>query len=430
MKINVSKDNVFNLTRRYISIITFILAVIVYIAAFQIVIDILIFSEKSPSHWKEWQRNFLNNSISIPSIETEDNVYRYKYNFEELKKDNEFNTDFAYSHLLRFGTKVHTYNTDEIKNVESYIISYIEALQQLSIKLYEKNIIEYDFDRRTNMLGERAVGKSAFRSGNQSIYFEASNILVRIHPLSFTLSNDNNNNNNNTIKSYNKPALLFSAHHDSQSTSHGASDNGMSVATLLESLRLSILNPPKTVDFIYNFNSAEEKGLFGSKSFLLHEWKKDVKGFINLEASGSGNRGMLFQSSSNIINKAFSKSPHPHSSVIGFTAFKLRIISSNTDFQIYNAANIPGVDFAIYSNRAVYHTYKDDISRIYLKSLKVFGESVCSAINTLGNSNEIEQLSEPEDGGVFFDVFGYFSEVFTFNSYVIISLVILILQFI
>ncbi|KAI9295153.1 hypothetical protein K502DRAFT_277172, partial [Neoconidiobolus thromboides FSU 785] len=75
-----------------------------------------------------------------------------------------------------------------------------------------------------------------------------------------------------------------------------------------------------------------------------HEWVKDVRGFINLEASGSGNKGMLFQSSSSVINKAFSNSPHPHSSVIAFTAFKLRLINSRTDFQIYTDANIPGVD--------------------------------------------------------------------------------------
>ncbi|KAI9298926.1 hypothetical protein K502DRAFT_283942, partial [Neoconidiobolus thromboides FSU 785] len=225
-------------------------------------------------------------------------------------------------------------------------------------------------------------------------------------------------------------ALLLSAHHDSQSTSHGASDDGISVVSLLESLRLSILNPPKTVDLIYHFNSGEEKGMLGSKAFLLHEWKNDVKGFINMEASGIGNRGMIFQSSSNIINKAFSKTPHPHSSVIAFTGFKLRVVNSNTDFQIYNAANIPGVDFAIYSNRAFYHTYKDDASNMHFESLKVFGETVCSAISTLGKSNEIDKLGDSEDGGVFFDVLGYFSEVYSFKSYIIICSIVATLQFI
>lgn len=58
-------------------------------------------------------------------------------------------------------------------------------------------------------------------------------------------------------------AVLFSAHFDSVSTAPGATDDGMSVATLLQLVKYFSLNRPKR-DVIFNINNAEEDGLYGA----------------------------------------------------------------------------------------------------------------------------------------------------------------------
>jgi len=58
-------------------------------------------------------------------------------------------------------------------------------------------------------------------------------------------------------------AFLLAAHYDSVPTGPGATDNGSSVATVLETLRALQAGPPLGNDVIVLFTDGEERGLLG-----------------------------------------------------------------------------------------------------------------------------------------------------------------------
>jgi len=102
-------------------------------------------------------------------------------------------------------------------------------------------------------------------------------------------------------------SILVNCHFDSVPGSPGASDDMVSCAVMLESLRvLTRQSKPLRNAIVFLFNGAEENVLQGSHGFIEgkiegsdevgHKWAKNLKTFINLEAAGAGGREILFQS--------------------------------------------------------------------------------------------------------------------------------------
>ena len=60
-------------------------------------------------------------------------------------------------------------------------------------------------------------------------------------------------------------AILFSAHLDSVATSPGATDDGMSVVSLVQMVEYLSKNRPRRT-FVANINNGEEDGLNGAHS--------------------------------------------------------------------------------------------------------------------------------------------------------------------
>jgi len=83
--------------------------------------------------------------------------------------------------------------------------------------------------------------------------------------------------------------------------------------------------------------------------------------FINLEGAGAGGRPALFRSTSLRLTEAFSAAAHPHGSVLFSDVFASGAVRSITDFQIYRAAGMVGVDYAFYTGRHKYHTVYDSV---------------------------------------------------------------------
>ena len=83
--------------------------------------------------------------------------------------------------------------------------------------------------------------------------------------------------------------------------------------------------------------------------------------FINLDGAGAGGRAALFRSTSPRLTEAFSSAAHPHGSVLFSDIFASGAVRSTTDFDIYDAAGMAGVDYAFYTGRQKYHTVYDSI---------------------------------------------------------------------
>jgi Peptidase family M28 len=97
---------------------------------------------------------------------------------------------------------------------------------------------------------------------------------------------------------------------------------------------------------------------------LEHPWSKLVRLFINLEGAGAGGRAALFRTTSPRLTAAFSAAAHPHGSVLFSDIFASGAVRSSTDFQIYDAAEMAGIDYAFYTGRHKYHTVYDSISSL------------------------------------------------------------------
>jgi Zn-dependent M28 family amino/carboxypeptidase len=166
---------------------------------------------------------------------------------------------------------------------------------------------------------------------------------------------------------------------------HGATDDGIGVAVLLEvwswpseRLRMAILHTccksltllfpttckiirnlihhPVKHNVIFNINNGEEIGLMGAAAFMKHSWAKHIKAFVNLgrisnpctrfnivrqtarsnwitgdqkrvEGAGAGGRSFLFRASNLALVKFYSKVGNsPHANVFGNDIFKLGLI--------------------------------------------------------------------------------------------------------
>ena len=80
------------------------------------------------------------------------------------------------------------------------------------------------------------------------MYFEGTNILVKIGGLDSTLDSE---------------AVLFSAHYDSVPTAPGVTDDGIGAVTLIQLVQYFVNRRPERT-LIFNFNNGEEDGLNGA----------------------------------------------------------------------------------------------------------------------------------------------------------------------
>ncbi|KAJ3056266.1 hypothetical protein HK097_007478 [Rhizophlyctis rosea] len=250
----------------------------------------------------------------------------------------------------------------------------------------------------------------AFRNS----YYESNNVVVRVQG-----------------RSVSRKALLISSHFDSTPFSPGVTDDGISVAVMVELIRSLIFNPILDHDVVFNFNNGEEMWLWGGFAFTQHPWFADIVGFLNLEGTGaaSGTRAMLFRTNSYHLMESFTKrAPRPHSSVI--LNDLMRYVGSDTDYRPYvTVGGLPGADFAFYSYRYLYHTPRDDLSHADGRSVQHFGDNVLATVIELCTGDRLSNLERaskianysnplPGPGFSYYDILGITSVMTPWRQYI------------
>jgi hypothetical protein len=199
-------------------------------------------------------------------------------------------------------------------------------------------------------------------------------------------------------------AVLLMAHYDSVEVAPGATDNGSSVAALLEVTRGLLEENPYKNDIIIIFTDAEEKGLIGAHCFISdHPWFTDVSIAINLEMAKKTFAGIIRSSPDNgwLIKQYAISAPHP----FGASSFD-RIYSMlryGDDLQQFIWKGIPGLTFASIYVFPEYHTKHDSIKNADIRSIQHHGEQTLAFTKHLANQ-ELKKIKT--QNRVYFNIWG------------------------
>jgi hypothetical protein len=193
----------------------------------------------------------------------------------------------------------------------------------------------------------------------------------------------------------NTKALLLLTHYDSapHSSSHGASDAGSGVATILESVRAFLYaKTPQKNDIIILFSDAEELGLNGAALFVTeHQWAKEIGLVLNFEARGSsGPSYMLMETNGGNAGlvKAFAAAGthFPVTNSLMYSIYKM--LPNDTDLTVFREkGNIQGYNFAFIDGHYNYHTAQDDIEHLNTNSLAHQGTYLMPLLSYFSNAN-------------------------------------------
>ncbi|XP_053333817.1 endoplasmic reticulum metallopeptidase 1-like [Clarias gariepinus] len=235
-----------------------------------------------------------------------------------------------------------------------------------------------------------------FLGGFTSCYDQITNIVVRLEPRGGA-----------------EHFVLANCHFDSVPNSPGASDDAVSCAVMLEVFQsISNFSIPLNHGVIFLFNGAEENVLQASHGFITqHEWVKQIRAFVNLEAAGVGGKELVFQTGPEnpwLVQAYVHAVKHPFASVVGQEVFQSGIIPSDTDFRIFrDFGSIPGIDLAFIENGYIYHTKYDTADRILTDSIQRAGDNILALLKRLVTTETLADPSEYRHGSmVFFDVLG------------------------
>ncbi|MFD5824381.1 M20/M25/M40 family metallo-hydrolase [Lentzea sp. NPDC060358] len=160
--------------------------------------------------------------------------------------------------------------------------------------------------------------------------------------------------------------VLVNAHVDTPLEGHGAADDAVNVGAMIEAARVLAAGDVPSRTIVFLFNGGEEVGFTGADAFTRHEWARDVRWYLNMEAVGSGGLPVLFQASpgSGDLVAAAGAVSRPRGSFVGQQLFQTGLLNSETDSDIWRGRGWKGLDYALVEDGYVYDTPLDRADRI------------------------------------------------------------------
>jgi hypothetical protein len=201
-------------------------------------------------------------------------------------------------------------------------------------------------------------------------------------------------------------AFLLMAHYDSVATGPGASDNGSGVAALLETLRALRSGPSLRNDVILAFTDGEEDGGLGAQAFVdEYAPAKLVLVALVVDSGGSCGRGPLVaenlhQQNGWLVRQIAEALRRPLAASIS-DDFR-GAMSSGDDLNLYSKG-IETTAYGITGCPTTYHTIKDDLESLDVRSVQDLGNSTLALARHFGN---LDLKHAPEGKVVYFTFFG------------------------
>jgi hypothetical protein len=201
-------------------------------------------------------------------------------------------------------------------------------------------------------------------------------------------------------------AVALVAHYDSVPTGPGANDDGVAVATLLETARALTAGPQLRNDVIFLFTDSEEIGLLGARAFVAeHSWAKEIEIALNFEARGNGGPSVMFETSpqNGALIRALAKATsHPLANSLSYEIYKR--LPNSSDFTVFKEAGWPGMNFAYINGLTHYHTQLDSRENVDSRSLQHHGSYALALSRYFGAA---VPAAAQEGDAIYFDALGF-----------------------
>jgi hypothetical protein len=199
--------------------------------------------------------------------------------------------------------------------------------------------------------------------------------------------------------------ILLTAHYDSAPTGPGASDDGVGVATLLETARALKSGPPLRNDVVFLFTDGEESGLMGAKAFVgEHQWAKNAGIVLSFEARGSRGPVIMFETSDQngqLIEEFAAAAPDPITNSLFYEIYKR--LPNDTDLTIFKKAGATGLNFAYIEGITHYHTEDDSLNHLSERSLQHHGNYAMALARHFGG---LDLTVAKKRNAVYFNLLG------------------------
>jgi hypothetical protein len=233
----------------------------------------------------------------------------------------------------------------------------------------------------------------------------------------------------------NRPdALLLAAHYDSVPAGPGASDDGIGVATLVETARalrgVRLRNP-----VVFLITDAEEMGLIGAEGFAADpNLVRGAAAVINVEARGTNGASHMFETSARnawLVGIMARSLPRPTTSSLFPAIYDL--LPNDTDVTVFKRAGLAALNFGNIAGVERYHTPLDNLEWVSLLTLQQHGDHALAMARALGDT-DLRQTSDTN--AVWFDVLSWFIiwwpqkwSLWMAVGALIVLLVVVVLQF-
>lgn len=181
-------------------------------------------------------------------------------------------------------------------------------------------------------------------------------------------------------------AVLLMAHYDSVATTPGAADDGMGVATLLETARALKAGAPLDNDVIFLFSDGEELGELGARAFVTrHPWAGDVGLVLNFDARGNHGPSVMFQTSpgNRWLMQALAEVA-PGAVAYSVSQAIYNLLPNHTDLTETLAAGWPGMGFACVEGLIHYHRMSDLPGLLDPRTLQQQGDTALALTRHFG----------------------------------------------
>lgn len=240
------------------------------------------------------------------------------------------------------------------------------------------------------MVPQLQVGELQTRDG--SIY-QVENVIGRLDPPNQDKGAD---------------AVVLLSHYDSVAAGPGAGDAASGVATVLEIARALHKSPARRRPLIVVVGDGEEVGLLGAKLFLTHPFSTDAAVVLNFEARGTSGQTAMFETSDRsawLVELYGRSAARPVASSVIYSLY--RMLPNDTDLTLTKGAGIAGLNFAFADEDWNYHTSRDDLAHLDLRSVQHMGDQGLAVSRALLERDAPLPASRPpsDSEAVWFDLF-------------------------